>query len=355
MMISLKVLKEIINKIINAGPAAIGGSGLGAVLLLFFLLTPFYAFRFLAPLEIVFFSVGMVLNLIITIKSIVKEKLIPACISVLSYVVLGILFFIYCLIHTNDQNFRCFIPILIYGLLTCIAVIVDCHESKVSEKIINAVGAITIVILCVFACIKTFAKEVYSNDDIRNSRYYSNAIELINSNKYNDAIKILENMTYKDSKKQLSIAQAGVVLNNKDYNTGIKKVCDVGGSVVVHYDSNGGSTPIAKETINLYKTISNTASKDYYNFINWDMKDFSIHTTQDSYVCDLYLLAIYETSNYNISYKMNGGNNDPTNPSMYSIDTGDIALKNPSKFGYSFDGWYLGNTKISKIDVGYKM
>lgn len=46
------------------------------------------------------------------------------------------------------------------------------------------------------------------------------------------------------------------------------------------------------------------------------------------------------TSNYRIEYHMDGGTNDPSNPATYEKDSGDINLANPSKEGYTFDGWY---------------
>ena len=42
--------------------------------------------------------------------------------------------------------------------------------------------------------------------------------------------------------------------------------------------------------------------------------------------------------NYPISYNLNGGTNDPENPSFYYGDQ-DITLREPTKIGYTFTGW----------------
>ena len=43
---------------------------------------------------------------------------------------------------------------------------------------------------------------------------------------------------------------------------------------------------------------------------------------------------------YNISYVLDGGTNDSSNPSTYTAQTETITLKAATKEGYTFDGWY---------------
>ena len=48
--------------------------------------------------------------------------------------------------------------------------------------------------------------------------------------------------------------------------------------------------------------------------------------------------------NYKITYKLNGGKNNKANPSKYG---GTLTLKNPTRAGYVFKGWYT-NKKLTK-------
>lgn len=58
-----------------------------------------------------------------------------------------------------------------------------------------------------------------------------------------------------------------------------------------------------------------------------------------------------EINTYKITYNLNGGTNNKANPSSYT-DESSIKLKNATKKGYYFNGWYLNNTKITSINKG---
>ena len=49
---------------------------------------------------------------------------------------------------------------------------------------------------------------------------------------------------------------------------------------------------------------------------------------------------VFSPINYNITYNLDGGTNDSGNPDSYNIESGIVELKNPTKTGYTFDGWY---------------
>lgn len=61
---------------------------------------------------------------------------------------------------------------------------------------------------------------------------------------------------------------------------------------------------------------------------------------------------------YTITYKLNGGKNSSKNPKTYTKSTATITLKNPTRTGYTFKGWYSDSkfkkkvTKISKGSTG---
>lgn len=56
---------------------------------------------------------------------------------------------------------------------------------------------------------------------------------------------------------------------------------------------------------------------------------------------------------YSIKYNLNGGKNNTQNPSKISSNAA-VALKNPTRKGYTFDGWYIGNKKVTQIAKGTK-
>ena len=59
----------------------------------------------------------------------------------------------------------------------------------------------------------------------------------------------------------------------------------------------------------------------------------------------------YQPITYKITYNLNGGTNNSSNPSYYNVLYG-VSLKNPTRTGYTFDGWYNGSTKVTGINEG---
>ena len=70
----------------------------------------------------------------------------------------------------------------------------------------------------------------------------------------------------------------------------------------------------------------------------------------------LYLIVLAENA-YTITYELNGGENDKTNPLSFTA-TSSVTLKNPSKDGYRFVGWYetkdFSGTRITGWKAGEK-
>ena len=63
---------------------------------------------------------------------------------------------------------------------------------------------------------------------------------------------------------------------------------------------------------------------------------------------DITLYAKWITNNYKITYHLNGGENDPVNPATFNFDT-DITLKEPTRKGFIFVGWFDKLTYSSEI------
>ena len=63
---------------------------------------------------------------------------------------------------------------------------------------------------------------------------------------------------------------------------------------------------------------------------------------------DLSLIASWELVNFAIDYHLDGGTNDKSNPKMVNYDQ-EIVLKDASKAGYDFAGWYLDEEFETKV------
>ncbi|MDD4815572.1 MAG: InlB B-repeat-containing protein [Clostridia bacterium] len=55
------------------------------------------------------------------------------------------------------------------------------------------------------------------------------------------------------------------------------------------------------------------------------------------------LYAVWEQIAYSISYELNSGTNSAQNPSSYTYETDTFTLQEPTKTGYTFDGWTGSN------------
>jgi len=200
---------------------------------------------------------------------------------------------------------------------------------------------ITLVLILVFT--------VFIPKSIENK--YNRAIRLINERNYNEAASILEKLNYKDSANQYNVAKAGISAKEGTANNVIKYMCDANGKISVTYNPNGGTTPVLSEEIETYKPMSNYATKDYYQFMLWEVESYTITTKENEYSCQLNLIASYVIKRYQITYSLDGGTNNSANPETYNGLMDNIQLQNPTKEGYTFLGWYYNNELITEINT----
>ena len=108
----------------------------------------------------------------------------------------------------------------------------------------------------------------------------------------------------------------------------------------------------------------NTYTRAGYEFAGWNTK---ANGTGISYadgatvknLCakhkgTITLYAMWEAIPYNITYYLDGGDNNVKNPATYTIAKA-VSLTNPTKTGYTFKGWYTDesfSTKITSIRAG---
>ena len=101
--------------------------------------------------------------------------------------------------------------------------------------------------------------------------------------------------------------------------------------------------------------------KNGYTFVGWfDGPDSSYKKYSDSNGNailswdkddDAVLYAVFENTQYQITYNLNGGTNSIYNPpSFYSDDV--VILEKPTKYGYGFGGWTFNGAEIEVLEPG---
>lgn len=72
-------------------------------------------------------------------------------------------------------------------------------------------------------------------------------------------------------------------------------------------------------------------------------------------VGDRSVWAKWLLNTYTITYNLNGGTNDPSNPPNFTVTTNTITFSEPTRLGYTFGGWFADSgltTAISQIPLG---
>jgi uncharacterized repeat protein (TIGR02543 family) len=55
---------------------------------------------------------------------------------------------------------------------------------------------------------------------------------------------------------------------------------------------------------------------------------------------------------YTITYTLNGGTQNPANPTTYTVESADIVFSAPARRGYVFTGWYDNSSFVGSPDTG---
>ncbi|MCI6357674.1 MAG: leucine-rich repeat protein [Erysipelotrichaceae bacterium] len=173
----------------------------------------------------------------------------------------------------------------------------------------------------------------------------NNIQTLLNQKRYDEAYSLIEeNGEYGDTKNLFEMYKAGKAFETLDYESGINYIYNIGGTIDVTYDANGGTLSKDHETIKSLKHIDNEPiEKEGYTFYGWKQVDYSIDSK--NHYATVNLRAEYEPINYQLTFDLDGGTYPETLPSYYNV-TDSIILANPTKTGYSFIGWTgLNETK----------
>ena len=87
-----------------------------------------------------------------------------------------------------------------------------------------------------------------------------------------------------------------------------------------------------------------------YKFVNWTatngitIADANSTTTTITASAAGTVTANFSIKNYTITYHLNGGTNNTSNPASYTVETETITLQDPTKEGSLFAGWYTTST-----------
>ncbi|MBQ3589330.1 MAG: leucine-rich repeat protein [Clostridia bacterium] len=114
-------------------------------------------------------------------------------------------------------------------------------------------------------------------------------------------------------------------------------------SYTIAYNLKGGTLDYRAETS--YSVLDKEITliepkKQGYTFLGWLYNGKTIDKIDTSIASDIFLEASWEITNYKISYKLNGGENNISNPSTFTMEQ-DVMFKAPTNDGLIFEGWYL--------------
>ena len=99
-------------------------------------------------------------------------------------------------------------------------------------------------------------------------------------------------------------------------------------------------------------------SKKGYTFKGWILNDettpYKMVEIQKGSIGDRVYTAIWQSTEYEITYNLKGGKLKKSNPTYYYEDTPTFTLNNPKKDGYKFKGWTGSNGDTPKKEVTIK-
>ena len=210
------------------------------------------------------------------------------------------------------------------------------EKIRIRKQKLKKIRKISIIFSSI-ACVVTFILLLTFLYLIPQNRQ-DNIQKLIDNRDYESALSLIEeNNGYGDSSKLEKMCLAGKSFEDLDYDSGINYIYDIGGTIDVEFDSNGGTSEKQTQTIKKSKSlIENETRKDGYNFYGWKQENYSIDSK--SHYAKVLLKAQYNVITYQIKYMLDGGTCEEELPKIYNTEQ-EIVLPNLTKTGYNFLGW----------------
>ncbi|MFA6707963.1 MAG: InlB B-repeat-containing protein, partial [Sphaerochaetaceae bacterium] len=126
----------------------------------------------------------------------------------------------------------------------------------------------------------------------------------------------------------------------------------------ITFDAQGGTVQTESKLVSPGETYGNlpVPTRTGYDFGGWydGIGGTGALYTSDTTVVltdDQTLYAKWTGITYTITYQLNGGENHADNPSSYTIADTPVVLKDPSRAGHSFNGWYTSSNFYSGTET----
>lgn len=120
----------------------------------------------------------------------------------------------------------------------------------------------------------------------------------------------------------------------------------------ISFETNGGS-PVDSISADYGEQITapNSPEREGYSFEGWFVdsdlgNEFSFDTMPPQ---DITIYAGWQAIDYNITYNLDGGENNQSNPQTYTIETDSFELLTPTKEHYTFLGWFADSGYDNEI------
>lgn len=150
---------------------------------------------------------------------------------------------------------------------------------------------------------------------------------------------------------------SGTDINGTSMNVSIEKGSIGNRSYVANYEANqyvvtydyGYDELSENQTVTFDSSYSlPEPSREGFHFDGWYYNNQVVTSGQWIIDSNATFVAHWSILLYDINYILNGGVNDPDNQSTYSYFD-EITIKDPTKTGYQFDGWYVNNEKFDGV------